>query len=248
MDKEVKQVLTDCTLCYHSCGTRVTVEDGKAVKVEGLESHPLNRGKLCPKGEAALDHIYVPSRLKHPMKRVKEGWERITWDQALSEIAEKLLQLKKDHGPETLGVFSGSIGVENLEMAQLTQRFKAAFGSPNFFSVESVCYRMRIRTRQITFGKYPTEELDSKLYILWGHNPEESDFPLKLAMEENLAKGAKIVVIDPKRIPLADRADHYLRVRPGTDGALALAMTNVIVEEKLYDADFLEKWTVGFDE
>lgn len=242
-----REVLTDCTLCYHSCGTRVTVEDGRAVKVEGLESHPLNHGKLCPKGEAMLGAVYNPDRIKTPLKRVGDKFEAISWDQALDEIAAKLNQLKRDYGPEVLGVFSGSIGVENLEMAGLTQRFKAAFGSPNFFSVESVCYRMRIRTRQITFGKYPTEELDSNLYILWGHNPDASDFPLRLAMEENLAKGAKLVVIDPKRIPLADNADMYLRIRPGTDGALALAMTHVIITEDLYDAAFVEAHTLGFD-
>jgi len=245
--KETKEILTDCTLCYHSCGTRVTVEDGRAVKFEGLESHPLNKGQLCPKGENALASIYSPERLKYPMKRVNGVFERISWDQALDEIALKLNALKKEFGPEILGVFSGSIGVENLEMAGLTQRFKAAFGSPNFFSVESVCYRMRIRTRQITFGKYPTEGLDSKLYILWGHNPDASDFPLKLALEENLAKGAKLVVIDPKRITLADKADTYLRIRPGMDGAMALAMIHVIVKEKLYDQEFIEKHTIGFD-
>jgi len=245
--KETKEILTDCTLCYHSCGTRVTVEDGRAVKFEGLESHPLNKGQLCPKGENALASIYSPERLKYPMKRVNGRFERISWDQVLDEIAAKLNTLKKEFGPEVLGVFSGSIGVENLEMAGLTQRFKAAFGSPNFFSVESVCYRMRIRTRQITFGKYPTEGLDSNLYILWGHNPDASDFPLKLALEENLAKGAKLVVIDPKRIPLADKADTYLRIRPGMDGAMALAMIHVIVKEKLYDREFIEKHTVGFD-
>jgi anaerobic selenocysteine-containing dehydrogenase len=244
---DTRQVLTDCTLCYHSCGCRVTVENGKAVQVEGLESHPINHGKLCPKGEAALDAVYNPDRIKTPLKRVGDRFEPISWDQALDEIAAKLNQLKRDYGPEVLGVFSGSIGVENLEMAGLTQRFKAAFGSPNFFSVESVCYRMRIRTRQITFGKYPTEELDSNLYILWGHNPEESDFPLKLALEENLAKGAKLVVVDPKRIPLADRAEMYLRIRPGTDGAMALAMTHVIINENLYDREFIEKNTVGFE-
>ena len=247
MVKDVKEVFTDCTLCYHSCGTVVTVEDGKAVKIEGLKSHPLNKGKLCPKGEAALEHIYAPHRLKYPLKKVNGNWERVSWDQALEEIAGKLLQLKKEFGPSVLGVFSGSIGVENLEMAGLTQRFKAAFGSPNFFSVESICYRMRIRTRQITFGKYPTEELDSNLYILWGHNPDESDFPLQLALEENLKKGAKLVVIDPKKIPLADRADMYLRIRPGTDGAMALAMINVIINENLTDRDFIEKYTIGFD-
>lgn len=247
MPEKTKVILTDCTLCYHSCGTKVTVEEGKAIKVEGLESHPLNKGKLCPKGEAALENIYDPERLKYPMKRVNGRFERISWDQALTEIADKLLKLKNEFGPSVLGVFSGSIGVENLEMAGLTQRFKAAFGSPNFFSVESICYRMRIRTRQITFGKYPTEELDSNLYILWGHNPDESDFPLRLAIEENLKKGAKIVVIDPKRIPLADHAEMYLKIRPGTDGAMALSMINVIVNEKLYDADFIEKYTFGFD-
>jgi len=242
-----REVLTDCTLCYHSCGTKVTVEDGKAVKVEGLESHPVNKGKLCPKGEAMLDNIYHPNRLKYPMKRINGNWERITWDQALTEIADKLTTLKAEFGPDILGVFSGSIGVENLEMAGLTQRFRAAFGSPNFFSVESVCYRMRIRTRQITFGKYPTEEFHSNLYMLWGHNPDESDFPLRLALEKNLKKGAKLVVIDPKRIPLADKAEMYLRIRPGADGAMALAMINVIINENLYDASFIDKWTYGFD-
>jgi len=248
MARNVKEVFTDCTLCYHSCGTRVTIEDGKATKVEGLKSHPLNKGGLCPKGEAVLDNIYDPNRIQYPMKRVNGTWERITWDQALTEIAGKLTQLKSDFGPAVLGLFSGSIGVENLEMAGLTQRFRAAFGSPNFFSVESVCYRMRIRTRQITFGKYPTEELDSNLYILWGHNPDESDFPLRLALEENLKKGSKLVVIDPKRIPLADRADLYLKIRPGTDGAMALAMINVIITENLYNREFIENYTYGFDQ
>ena len=194
-----------------------------------------------------LDNIYDPNRLKHPMKRINGGWKRITWDQALTEIANKLTELKEKFGPGILGVFCGSIGVENLEMAGLVQRIRAAFGSPNFFSVEGVCYRMRIRTRQITFGRYPTEELNANLYIFWGHNPDESDFPLKLAIEENLKREAKVVVIDPKRIPLADKAKMYLKIRPGTDGALALAMINVIVNENLYDKEFVEKYTYGFD-
>ncbi len=244
---DVKEIMTDCTLCYHSCGCRVSVEDGKAVKIRGLESHPLNRGRLCPKGANALATIYSPERLKRPMKRANGSFVEISWDQALDEIADKLLDLKKRFGPQVLGVFSGSIGVENLEMAGLVQRFKAAYGSPNFFSVESVCYRMRIRVRQMTFGRYPVEEMDSNLYILWGHNPDQSDFPLKFSLKKNLDKGAKLVVIDPKRIPIADRADMYLRIRPGTDGALALAMMNVIITESLYDKEFIEQHTFGFE-
>jgi anaerobic selenocysteine-containing dehydrogenase len=244
---ESKEIFTDCTLCYHSCGTKVTVEDGKAVKVRGLESHPLNKGRLCPKGAKALDVIYSPDRLKQPLKRSDGGFEEITWDQALDGIADKLTRLKNEFGPQVFGLFCGSIGVENLEMSTLVHLIRSGFGSPNFFSVESICYRMRIRTRQMTFGRYPTEEPDANLYILWGHNPDQSDFPLKFFMKKNLKKGAKLVVIDPKRIPMADQADIYLRIRPGTDGALALAMMNVIIEEDLYDRQFVETHTTGFD-
>jgi anaerobic selenocysteine-containing dehydrogenase len=223
------------------------VEDGKAVNIRGLESHPLNKGRLCPKGSRALDVVYSPDRLKKPLKRGKNEFEEITWGRALDEIAEKLTRLKKEFGPEIFGFFCGSIGVENLEMSTLVHLVRSGYGSPNFFSVESICYRMRIRTRQMTFGRYPTEEPDSNLYILWGHNPDQSDFPLKFFMKKNLKKGAKLVVIDPKRIPLADQADMYLRIRPGTDGALALAMMNVIIEEDRYDHDFVESHTTGFD-
>jgi len=244
---DTKEVFTDCTLCYHSCGTKVTVEDGKAVKIRGLESHPLNKGRLCPKGANVLDVIYSPDRLKRPLKRVNGDFEEISWDQALDEIAEKMNGLKEAYGPQILGIFCGSIGVENLEMSTLVHLLRSGFGSPNFFSVESICYRMRIRTRQMTFGRYPVEEPDSNLYILWGHNPDQSDFPLKFFLKKNLKKGAKLVVVDPKRIPLADQADMYLRIRPGSDGALALAMMNVIIGEDLYDRDFVEKYTYGFD-
>ena len=242
-----KKDFTGCALCYHSCGMEVTIENGKAVDVRGQESHPLNNGKLCPKGQAAIEHLYHPDRLKYPLKKVNDEWTRISWDQAFSEIAAKLNELKAKYGASVIAFFCGSIGVENLEMISLTHRFKAALGSPNFFSVESICYRMRIRARQITFGKYPVEEMDSNLYLLWGHNPWASDFPLSLAMEENIKKGARVIVIDPRRLPIADRAEMYLAIRPGTDGALALALMNVMINENLYDKGFVEKWTYGFD-
>ncbi len=244
---ESKWVATDCTICYHSCGMNVLIEDGRITKVDGLKDHPLNKGRLCPKGENAIDLVYHPERLKYPQKRVNGRWDRVTWDEALSEIADKLQRLKEEFGPEILSIFSGSIGVENLEMMEMAQRFKGAFGTPNFISVEGICYRMRIRSRQITFGKYPVEEMDTKLYVLWGHNPAHSDFPLQLAIEENLKKGSKLVVIDPKRISLADEAELYLPIRPGTDGALALALIHVIIKEDLYDKDFVERWAYGFE-
>ncbi len=243
-----KWIATDCTICYHSCGMNVLVENGRITKVEGLKDHPLNKGQLCPKGEKAIDLVYHPDRLKYPLKRLNGKWVRISWEQALNEIADKLKELKNEFGPEVLSIFSGSIGVENLEMMEMAQRFKGAFGTPNFISVEGICYRMRIRARQMTFGKYPVEEMDTQLYVLWGHNPEQSDFPLYLAIQENLKKGSRLVVIDPKKIPLAEKAEMYLPIRPGTDGALALAMMHVIIKENLYDKEFVERWTYGFDQ
>ena len=242
-----KEILTDCTLCYHSCGVKVTVENAQAVKVVGLPEHPLTRGELCPKGEAMLESIYSPERVLHPLKKVNGKFEQISWEQALDEISTKLLDLKAQYGAQSLGVFSGSIGVENMETAGLAKRLRSAYGSTNFFSAESVCFRMRLITRQMTFGRPATEEYDCNLYILWGHNPDSSDLPLKIHMAENRAKGAKLVVIDPKRTALADSADMYIRSRPGTDGAMALAMINVIVTENLYDREFVDKYTYGFD-
>lgn len=248
MSLKTKKVYSGCTLCYHSCGKEVTVHEGKVVDVTGQKSHPLNQGFLCPKGRATIEHIYHPDRLRYPLKRNGDGFKQISWDQALDEIAGKLRSLKDKYGPSVLGFFCGSVGVENFEMVALTQRFKAAMGSANYFSVESICYRMRIRCRQITFGSYPVEELNSNLYVLWGHNPAASDFPLAMAIKKNRLKGAKVIVIDPKRIAIADQSDMYLKIRPGTDGALALALMHVIVNEKLYDAEFVEKWTLGFDQ
>ena len=242
-----KTVFTACCLCYQSCGVEVTVEGGRVTAVKGQESHPMNKGKLCAKGLAMIEHLYHPERLKYPLKKVDGKFQRVSWEQALTEIAAKLKVLKEEFDPSVLAFFCGSIGVESLEMGSLTHRFKAAFGSPNFFSVESICFRMRIRSRQITFGKYPVEEMDSNLYVLWGHNPAASDFALALAIQENLKKGAKVVVIDPRKIAIADQAEMYLPIRPGTDGALALALIHVVINENLYDHEFVEKWTYGFD-
>ena len=122
---EKKEILTDCTLCYHSCGTRVTVENGKATKIKGLESHPINKGRLCPKGANALEVIYSPDRLKQPLKRINGNFKEISWNQALDEMAEKLTRLKEEFGPQVWGLFCGSIGVENLEMSTLVHLLRS---------------------------------------------------------------------------------------------------------------------------
>lgn len=240
-------IKTDCGLCINSCGVDVYVEDGKMVKVEGTKENWLNEGELCEKGKHLVEAIYSPTRLKYPMKKVDGRFQRISWDQAFTEIAAKLLELKEKYGARTLATWTGSVGVEHFEMAAFNQRFAKAFGSPNFFNPEGICFRTRILARQITFGRYPVEEpRNASCIILWGHNPEESYFPQAKIVRRRVEEGAKLIVIDVRRIPLA-KEGIYLQPRPGTDCAIALAMMNVIIEEDLWDKEFVDKWTTGFD-
>jgi len=240
-------IKTDCALCVNCCGVDAYVEDGRLVRVEGMKEHWLNEGALCPKGEHLVDWIYSPDRLKFPMKKVDGRFTRVSWDQALDEIAAKLNALKEKHGAHTLALWTGSVGVENIELSAFMQRFRGAYGSPNFFNAEGICFRARILARQITFGRYPVEEPEkAKCIILWGHNPDASYFMTAARIRKMARQGLKLVTIDPRRIPLA-KEGIYLQPRPGTDCAIALAMMHVIIREELWDKEFVEKWTVGFD-
>jgi anaerobic selenocysteine-containing dehydrogenase len=181
------------------------------------------------------------------MKKVNGRFQRISWDDALTEIAAKLQALKDKYGAHTLATWTGSVGVEHFEMAAFNQRFKGAFGTPNFFNPEGICFRTRILARQITFGRYPVEEpVNANCILLWGRNPDESYPPVGRIVRERVEAGAKLITIDPRRIPIS-KLGIYLQPRPGTDGAIALAMMNVIIEEDLWDKEFVEKHTFGFD-
>ncbi len=240
-------IKTDCGLCINCCGVNAYVENGKLVKVEGTKENPISKGRLCPKGERLTDLLYSPGRLKYPMKKVNGRFQRISWDDALTEIAAKLQALKDKYGAHTLATWTGSVGVEHFEMAAFNQRFKGAFGTPNFFNPEGICFRTRILARQITFGRYPVEEpVNANCILLWGRNPDESYPPVGRIVRERVEAGAKLITIDPRRIPIS-KLGIYLQPRPGTDGAIALAMMNVIIEEDLWDKEFVEKYTFGFD-
>ncbi|MDF9408719.1 MAG: Acetylene hydratase [Pelotomaculum sp. PtaB.Bin013] len=245
----VKTIISDCMLCVWDCGIKAHLEDGRLIKVEGLPEHPVSRGYICPRGEALPDYVYSSNRLRTPMLREKGYWQRVNWDTALDYCAEKLTRVKEKYDAKSLAVFCGSVGVENIEVATFARRFKGAFGTPNLLSVENICYRARILARQLTFGRYPLDDpKDSRCIVLWGHNPDGSKGMLGELIREKLAKeGLKLIVINPKRIPLAEETFH-LPIRPGTDMALALAMINVIIKEDLYDHDFVKEYTVGFDE
>jgi len=245
MNKKV--IKTDCILCVWGCGVNAYVEDGKLVRVEGMAEHPLNRGVLCPRGRRMIDYVYSPDRLKYPLKSLNGDWERISWDEALDTISDKLRQVKDNYGARALAIFCGSLGVENVELSSFSSRFRGAYGTPNFLSMESICFRSRIMAHQLTFGTFLLAEAEkAKCTILWGNNPDNSNPSLASKLRKAANKGLELITVNPKRISLAKKGT-YIRIRPGTDCALALGMMNVIISEGLYDKEFVEKHTVGFD-
>jgi anaerobic selenocysteine-containing dehydrogenase len=242
-------IKTDCIACINSCGINAYVEDGKLVKVEGMKEHPVSEGVICPRGEALPEWVYSEKRLQYPMKRIDGKWQRISWDEALDTIALKFKEIKEKYGAKGLAVYTGSLGTENIELAAFAQRFRGVYGTPNLLSVEGNCFRSRIMARQMTFGGYPIEEpWNSKCVLIFGQNMDNSRMTMARKIYKALDDGTieHLVVIDPKRIPMAERGIH-IQLRPGTDTALSLGMLNVIIEEKLYDKEFVEKYTMGFD-
>jgi anaerobic selenocysteine-containing dehydrogenase len=244
---DVKVYKSVCMLCFQVCGINAIVRDGALVKVEGMKEHPFSRGVLCPRGQRLASVVYSQDRLRYPMEKREDHWERISWDQALDRIATNLERIKREFGARAVAVSVGSIGAENISISAFAQRWRGAFGTPNYFSIEAHCFRARIMARLLTFGTYPLEDPDcSDCVILWGHNPEASEPPLAARLYQAVDKGLRLIIIDPKRIPLAKKG-IYVQIRPGTDAALALGMMNVIVSEGLYDKEFVGKYTMGFD-
>jgi anaerobic selenocysteine-containing dehydrogenase len=245
-----QQVLkSDCIVCINSCGINAYVEDGKLVKVEGMKEHPVSEGVLCPRGKALPEWVYSEKRLRYPMKKADGKWERISWDDALDTIASKFKEIKEKYGAKALAVYTGSLGTENIELAAFAQRFRGVYGTPNLLSVEGNCFRSRIMARQMTFGGYPIEEpWNSKCILVLGTNIDNSKITLATKIYKAIDKGTieQVIVVDPKRIPLADKGIH-IKIRPGTDTALCLGMLNVIISEGLEDKEFVEKYTLGFD-
>ncbi len=248
LPSDTQVIKTDCALCVNCCGINAYVSQGRLIKVEGMKEHPVNRGGLCPKGEKLIEYAYAEDRLKYPMKKENGSWKRISWDEALDTIADKLKAIKEEYGPQALALYCGSVGVEHLEAAFFAQRFRGAYGTPNMLSVETGCFRPRILTRQITFSRYITEDVErANCIVLWGHNPVDSRWIVADWVREAVNnRGAKLITIDPRRIELADLGLH-LQLRPGTDCALALGMMNVIISEGLQDQEFIDEWTIGFD-
>ena len=248
---DTKIVPSACQLCIACCGINLHVREGRVVKVEGRKDHPINRGRLCPKGSAIPEVVHHPDRLQYPMKRQGSSWQRITWDEALDTIAEKLKDTKQTYGAKSVAVCLGMVFLSQARAnIELIRRFTDAFGTPNVFSVDSMCFRLRLLSYILTLGRWGVADLEnSRCIILWGHNPDASTPPRSWWMIPKAMKnGAKLIVIDPRRTPFAKKANIHACPRPGSDTALALGLMNVIISEGLYDKEFVKRWTVGFDE
>jgi len=242
-----------CALCTAQCATIATVENGRVARLDSDPDHP-NGGVICIKGKAAPELLYHSDRLNYPLKRTRPkgdpdpGWQRIGWDQALDEIAEKLLRLRERFGPQAVALAKGTKSGTSIDDAvRWLARFLNVFGSPNWVSTTHVCNWHRDTGFSYTFGvNLPTPDLaHSKSFLLWGHNPSSTSLILAHDIVAARSRGMKIVAIDPRRIGIAAQADLLLQPRPGTDGALALALIHAVIEEGWYDASFLRRWTNG---
>ncbi|MDR3315165.1 MAG: molybdopterin-dependent oxidoreductase [Coriobacteriales bacterium] len=251
------------------CGLKLYVDDkGKLVRVEGDENHPVTQGRLCPRCIALKDYVYNPSRIVYPMRRdpqfrgQDDKWERISWDEALDLIEERYKALTGQYGRETMVIFTGT-GREGGTMAPFATM---AFATPNFCYTQSgyACYTPRLAACAYITG-IPYPELDyaaglpgryddpeyevPEVIMLWGKEPLPSnpDGFFGHAVIDLMRRGARLISVDPRVNWLSTRADFHLRLRPGTDTALALGLLNVIITEELYDKDFVDYWTYGFE-
>jgi anaerobic selenocysteine-containing dehydrogenase len=243
-----------CRSCHGGCGVLLHVRDERLVRVEGDRDSPLNHGRLCPMGTVTTDLVYHPDRLKHPLRRNGPRgagtWERISWDEALDTIATRLLAIREEFGPESIALGTGT-GRHHIRWVS---RFGHALGTPNWCEPGfAQCFHPRVNTCLLTFGDFPvcdyTGGTPPACIMVWGHNPTLSgpDGETRFSVMEALRHQPKLVVVDPRQTELARKADLWLQVRPGADDALALAMLNVLIEERLYDAPFVARWTHGFD-
>jgi anaerobic selenocysteine-containing dehydrogenase len=265
--------------CPDACGVLITVEDGRATKIQGDPAHPVTRGFLCAKVAKYLDRVYSPHRVLYPMRRIRPkgpdagrqslvtgsqpvagrdhreayataAFERITWDTALDDITNRYKQISREFGSEAILPYSYGGTLAALNGGSMDRRFFHRLGASQL--ERTICSAAgEAGLKSVTGAKLGTEPeqfRESRYIIAWGANIHGNNVHLWPFIEEARRKGAKLVVIDPYRTRTAACADWYLAIHPGTDVALALAMMHVIIGERLYDADYVQKYTSGFDQ
>jgi anaerobic selenocysteine-containing dehydrogenase len=240
--------------CPDTCAMLVTVEDGRATQVRGDPEHPFTRGALCVKVNDYVERVYSPDRVLHPLRRGgpkgSGKFERISWDAALDEIASRFRAIIAEHGAQAILPYSylGTEGLLNgLNVGDaFFNRLGASISERTFCA--SGAATGYIMTVGPTPGTDPESLVHSRYIIIWACNVISTNLHLWPIIAEARRRGAKVVVIDPMRNRTAEEADWHIPIRPGTDGALALGMINVVINEDLIDRDYVEKYAVGYPE
>jgi anaerobic selenocysteine-containing dehydrogenase len=245
---EVRKVRTVCRSCHGGCGVIAHVKDGKVIKVEGDSESPISHGTLCSKGLAITQLAYHPDRIIYPMKKGGNGWERITWDEALDTVIGKFKEVIKEHGPESIVIGQGT----GRDYESHLYRFANLLGTPNVLTAGHMCYVSRVAATLITCGNLPICDYNAepKCIVMWACNPQWTN-PDEYKGEgfwRAYKKGSKLIVIDPRKGFLAKKAYLWLQLRPGTDAALAFGFLHVIIDEELYDEEFVKNYIHGWEE
>ncbi len=260
--------------CPDACGVLITVQDGRATKIQGDPEHPVTRGFLCAKVAKYLDRVYSPDRVLYPMRRIaakgpvagqqsfgppdrtkdsvphEQIWQHISWDEALDEIASRFRAISVEFGSEAILPYSygGTLGA--LNGASMDRRFFHRLGASQLDrTICSTAGEAGLKSvLGVKLGTEPEQFRHSKYIIAWASNIHGNNVHLWPFIMEARRNGAKLVVIDPYRTRTAECADWYLPINPGTDAALALGMMHVIIGENLHDADYVAKYTLGFEQ
>ena len=232
-----------CGPCHQRCGLTLKIENGRAVSVSGDTNHPISRGFMCGRGKTILEHLYHKDRVNYPLKIVgKRGadeWKKVSWNDALDEIADRLNSIREKYGSESLAFFYGTYRAYGWPI----KRFFNLFGSPNTAGAQNICRCPAWTVEWATYGApcFP-DVRNTSLIVLWGSHPKDSR-PHPVWGEIKMAKkhGAKIITVDPMKNAEAELADVWLPVRPGTDLMIMLSWIKLIIEEELYDKEFVQK-------
>jgi len=254
MSAQQQWLRTFCGYCHANCGMRVLVKNGRIEKIQGDPEFPGSRGYLCSKALAAPDVVYSPHRLKCPLLRRKGSFEPISWNEALDFIADRLRRIRDQYGPEAVIQVRGAPTTEEVRDGFV--QLMAAFGSPNATGPSHLCSTPRKLGQELVLGSRSVPDFErADCIVIWGANPTDSrnyGEPLSLerffkAIPEAKKRGATVIVIDPRRTELAAAADEWVNITVETDLAFGLSLLNVIIDEKLYDQEFVYTWTTGFD-
>jgi anaerobic selenocysteine-containing dehydrogenase len=257
----VREMHGYCSLCIARCGTLATVTDGRFTRLDPDPTHPTGAA-ICAKGRAAPELVYHKDRLERPLRRtrpkgdVDPGWEEISWDAALDQIAAAMHGIAERHGPQAVAFSQSSPSTTAIaDSAVFVRRLMNAFGTPNQVSHLDQCgWGRGFATRYVfgvgsvatgSAGGAMADIAESGCLILWGYNPSFTRITHATATVESLKRRMKLIVIDPRNVGLANKADVWLRVRPGTDGALALGLANIMIEREWFDQDFVRAWSNG---